>query len=139
MTSGGPDEETSELPPGLVRRAAQGAFRERVNKQTHRLRCVFDSVEDGPDASDPRSLMFAGGGIEVVLRVSAIARGTVVAGAVHGASVQHVAIRRPMRATIEIPLGDDGQLTPTFVPSGTGSVLVDESAHISWRSDWFTL
>ncbi len=139
MTSGGPNGGSAEHPPGLVLNAAQRAFRERTSRRLHRLVCVFDSVDDEDDVHVARVLMLAAVGFDVLLTISATPSGNVVAGAVLGASVLHVAIRRPMRATIEIPLSADGRFTPTFVPSGTGSVLVDETAHISWRSDWFTL
>jgi hypothetical protein len=139
MTGGGTAEGPPELPPGLVLRAAERAFRERAARRLRALTCVFDSVDDGADVRVPRVLMFAAAGFDVLLTVYATPRGNMVSGAVLGARALHVAIRRPIRATIEIPLTEDGRLAPTLVPPGTGSVLVEQSANISWRSEWFTL
>jgi hypothetical protein len=86
-------------------------------------------------------LVFSCDAFDVMLTIAGEARGNRVTGTVFGqCDGLVVAIRRPTRAAIAVPVTRDGLLAPTLVPKGTGSVFTRAlSDGRIWQSEWLTL
>jgi hypothetical protein len=126
--------------PGLVVAAARHAFSEHTRPAGRRVTLVFDSVRDDvPAETSPRLLMFTGDTFDLIVTVAQTPRGKAIGGAIISGSKLTVAIRRPLRATIAIPVDDSGVLAETVIPDGTVRVIVDDLTGEAYQSQWFTL